>query len=703
MIYSDPPEQTGVSGRQLLGGAAAGASGWGGYAGPSSENDGNWCCQVSINSDELQKLASPFDDIGYLPTNIEHGKSFKMKDGCGNRDNSNSTSKPKKTSSLSNSSSLHSHGSKGPSLNEFFTSEKPSVSIANDAQNNVPQASAEGGAKAPMRGKRGQLQRAASRRGDIGNYNVDNDDDQSIGASTIASRFTIRSKAAMSIFDISKTSLTLSMLGGGNKSSRNDSRSFGKSGSKHSSTADPSFSKHSVSISKTNRTMTTNTTMTTLTKSASGGSFASSMFSRDPSKSKEKMREAIEHLQAANRSLINDKQILVSRVDELTDALEKASFLHDWFSVMELAEANTQVCKFKSMYERAEIERERLDEFVRPLERQVHKLIAENEEKNDRIAYLEARLIENQLSYLSQHDDTVGEGSHTTLESADSFASFGCDDCYEEDLKAADGESAVYSEDDERMLERPSETEDTSSEGSMPPTNNNLDREGLSDALNRLEKWEKCDDRLATLDEMAEDLNSSTSVFTRKSNESSEHRHKKMQKHSWLTLGSNISDASTQQAGNITNKDSGLALGRRHSDDSPLKPVKQSSWMTVGAEGFKAPRKEVHNKTGMALDDYMNDATKPSVSAEEAMETGTWAMCDEIISVLPESKHDRSKTVLPPPTQPTKDRKGRSKSPKKSRSPARRKKNNDKAVAEANNGEDIGPETQASEFGVLVQ
>jgi hypothetical protein len=281
-----------------------------------------------------------------------------------------------------------------------------------------------------------------------------------------------------------------------------------------------------------------------------------------------------------------------------------------------------------------------------------------------------------------------GQESQATLESADSFGTFACDDdCYEQNLKSDEFENADFG-DDERMFEGTAHMIESSREGYFhkPYGDQKPDREALGDALTRLEGWNCGNEKLTTLQEMAEHHDS---FRTGKSNESSEHRNKTIHKFSGMTLGTAISNASTQQASNLTEKVSGRTIcSDEHSER-------------------RGCRKEVYKKNGMDLSKYVSDAsTLAPACSDELMETGSLAMCDEIISVLPEpdSKHGwQSQTTDRKPDSKKKMKGKRSKSPRSTpKSPARRTKDTEKAVAEANNGKYTDAEMQTNAANVSL-
>jgi hypothetical protein len=356
---------------------------------------------LSINSDEINKAASPFDDIGYLATDNAPSKSFNMKGSnapvdpptpeVSNKGNNREETKAAATTESSGT---------GPSLNDFFKREKrPPLTTQQRRLNQdiVSKASS----RLPFR----RLQKTGSKRGDICNIpSGDNPtDDESIGISTIVSMNT--TKCTSRIFEISKGSLTLSMLGNSklSKSQYNDSKSRG--------------------------TRTTEAT-SSHTKSTMVSAFGSSMFSRDSSKNKERLREMVEQLEGVNQTLTSENKELHTRLEQVSQALYETSFYEAWFSVQELAEAQKEVCQLRAFQCHATREQESLEAKVENLtniveiqEAELLDLKTANQTQADRIAYLEMKLLENQLDP-SHHHQVVSCENPAHASMADSFGSF---------------------------------------------------------------------------------------------------------------------------------------------------------------------------------------------------------------------------------------------------------------------------------------
>ena len=233
----------------------------------------------------------------------------------------------------------------------------------------VQEGAGEGGAKPVRRGRRGGLSKAISRRGDIGNGVAD--DDVSIGMSTIASRKSTVSK----IFEFSKGSLTLSMLGG-NK---------GKDGN----------SLHESKMSKGTKT----TDASTHTKSTTFSSFGGSMLSRGSGKNQKMIKEMMDQLEGANKTLMFENQELRTKIKDAQEVYEAAALYQDWFSIQELAQVHTELCQMQAKFVIADRERSDLEKMLEPLSEMMDKkemdilnLQSENKLQAERIALLEAKL-----------------------------------------------------------------------------------------------------------------------------------------------------------------------------------------------------------------------------------------------------------------------------------------------------------------------
>ncbi|KAG7374621.1 hypothetical protein IV203_013716 [Nitzschia inconspicua] len=357
---------------------------------------------LSINSDEINKAASPFDDIGYLATDNAPSKSFNMK-GCNTPVDpptplSNKGNKEHNESTADNAST-------GPTLKDFFQRDKLPPITAEQRQLNQDIIS-----KASSRFPFRRFQKVGSRRGDIFNVGKNNNscnnnlDDDSIGISTIISMNT--TKRTNRMLEISKGSLTLSMLGASKLSCKN---------------------KYNDSKSRGTRTTEASSSHT---KSTMASTFGSSMFSRDSSKTKERLREMVEQLEGANQTLVSENQLLKSRVEEVEEAWTEASFYKAWFSIQELAEIQTELCQLRAFKNRALQEQNELELEVKHLhitidqqKEEIEDFKTMNQAQADRIAYLESKLLENQLDP-SHHHQVVACGNPATVSMADSFGSF---------------------------------------------------------------------------------------------------------------------------------------------------------------------------------------------------------------------------------------------------------------------------------------
>jgi hypothetical protein len=351
---------------------------------------------LSVNSEEINKMPSPFDDIGYLATENAPSRSINMKGSVTPWDDSDSNhQRVAKTNNNNNNKSIGS----GPSLNDFLQKEKQSISQQQQMKDAVnDDIRSRGASRLPFR--RGKLLNGVSRRGDIGNNSSHQrtvDDDESIGISTIASRAT--AKFGSKAFEFSKGSLTLSMLGA-------------------------SKSKHKYNDSKSRGTKTTEAS--THTKST----FGSSMFSRDTSKSKVKLREMIDQLESANNALVTENHASKAALEELIVAYNRAILFEQWFSVQENAEMQTELSKAQCENARTKLENKDLKTQIKAIQESMKQLEKEaidqqsvNDAQADRIAFLEAKLLENQLDP-SHHHQLVKCENPVTI-SQDSLASFG--------------------------------------------------------------------------------------------------------------------------------------------------------------------------------------------------------------------------------------------------------------------------------------
>ncbi|KAL3913701.1 MAG: hypothetical protein SGILL_006382 [Bacillariaceae sp.] len=343
-------------------------------------------------------MPSPFDDIGYLATDNAPSRSINTKGSSTPWSRPTPETSNHQTSNI-NEKEKNKSVATGPSLNDFLQKEKESVKISPQQQqqkNAINQdIVSRTGSRLPFRrGKRSEAGNNSKH-----NHNIAiADDEESIGISTIASKGTLR--LGSRVFEISKGSLTLSMLGA-------------------------SKSKHSKYNESKSRTTKTTETTSNHTKS----SFGSSMFSRDTSKSKERLRVLIEQLEGANATLMSENKEARVELEKLKISHKRAALFEKWFSVQESAEVQTELAKARAQNIRTAMEKNDLQEQVKSLTESLEQiendavdLKAVNDAQADRIAFLEAKLLENQLDPSHHHQLVKCENAMTF--SQDSLASF---------------------------------------------------------------------------------------------------------------------------------------------------------------------------------------------------------------------------------------------------------------------------------------
>lgn len=636
MIYTQPQSPVGASGRNLISGSD---TTWGGRKDCYTDADG-WS-QFSLDSGDVKNAVSPFDDIGFLATGAVPGKSLKVVE-----------SRPlNQLASMSNPNPEGAGGydAEGLTLNDFFSKK---VTNESSAQAQIGPSVEKDVVRAMVR--RGKMQKNASQRGDLGC----GADDESIGLSTIDSKMS-RSGKGKNIFEISKGSLALSTLvGNRSKSKSESSKIYGGNKSGHS---DPStHSKNSFSAFGGNKSRHSDpSTHSKNSFSAFGGSksghsdpsahsknsfsaFGTSMFSRDSSKSKDRLREMIDQLEGVNKSLIGENQALLSMLEEKSSELARKSYLQGWMSVEELALLTTELCQFRSRYENAGLECEelqkqikRLDQVVDEKRNKIQKLEADNEAKDEKIAILEARLLERQGDHISLHRTLChreGSSQGTMLESFSSFNSVESDSefddsaSYEEKVKAGADKSVPL-----RLVDNEGHIELQETKGHSEDDDDDVEdeekRDRLGSALKMLSK-RNLRQSSETLEDIADDIKSTLSADgTMQSDDSVQN--KPIERNSWLSLDTKLSDESSKYA------------------------KKPNSWLTLEREGFKAPSNAVKCTSGMPLEDYMKNSKKPTIkSTQEAFETGTWAASD-IISVQQGNTTEDTYLPLPAPPPPS--------------------------------------------------
>jgi hypothetical protein len=397
---------------------------------------------LSLNSDEINQATSPFDDIGYLATNNRPSQSFNMK---GSNDGPVEPPTPEVSNQRPNGQIDSVNAA--PSLNAFFQRDmKPSLTPQQRQLNQdiISKASS----RMPFR--RGHLCKGGSKRGDIAKladittgYNIinNNSDDDYTGISTIVS---------MGFAKRPTRSYENSILGVSNVSNYPSSNSNTNTTNKNDD-------------SKSNRTRATEAT-STHTKLTVVSAFGSSMFSRESSKSKERLREMVDQLEEANQTLTRENKQLKARIEQVAEAWREASLYQAWFSVQELAELQTELCQlraFKTIVTQEQInlvaEMEAVVANLEQTEKEKEDILIENRAKAERIAYLELMLLKNQLDP-SHHYQVVtcenpGNASQSSFGSA-SFASVadqGDDDdqkSYEERLNGSGGKTTLDAVDD---------------------------------------------------------------------------------------------------------------------------------------------------------------------------------------------------------------------------------------------------------------
>jgi hypothetical protein len=594
MMFAQAQSPVGLSDRNLL---CENDTTWGKRKDNFADGDG-WS-QISLDSSDVKNAVSPFDDIGFLATRGVHGNSYKITES---------------TNTVRQETNGNAPEIKGASLYDF---------LANNATTEpTRQAQHEKKIEDELhRKRRGMLLKSGSKRGDLMNVN----DEESIGLSTIASKMTKVGKGK-TMLELSKGSLALSVLGANRSKSLSKSTRGNKSGS-----SDPSaHSKNSFSA------------------------FGTSMFSRDSSKSKERMREMIEQLEGANKTLLTENADLCSKLLELSVNVEHTSHIQCWLSVEELTLVTTDLCKYRAMYESTmrtceQLQRqiERSNKTMEENSKRIQELDAANIVKDDRIAYLEGKLLGNAVCRANSHSSLNEASSQGAMvESCSSFASFGFGDeefdngfyegaSYEEALKI-DGESTVAESTAREERKEMSEESNDNKREEDDYVEEDENRDTLGQALKTISK---CGDRqsLETLVELAEDIDSYFSgEGTKQSNEST--RNKPSQPNSLLTLD------------------------RKWSDESSELVIQPSSWCTMDIDGFKTSRRAATATTGMPLESFLNNYKKPELNStekQEAIETGTWAVSD-IISIQKERTTgvsdfllSSSDLPLPPPPPPS--------------------------------------------------
>jgi cell division protein FtsB len=373
---------------------------------------------LSLNSDEINQATSPFDDIGYLATDNLPSKSFNMK-GCSNGTVDPPTpevsnQKPIGSENDGNNQRAVESANTGPSLNDFFQRDKTPSLTPQQRQLNKDIISK---ASSRMPFRRGHLFKGVSKRGDIANLgdittnnNIikPNSDDESVGISTIVSMNT--TKRTNRMFEISKGSLTLSMLGASKVSNYHNSN-------------------NKYNDSKSRGTRTTEAT-SNHTKSTVVSAFGSSMFSRESSKSKERLREMVDQLEGTNRTLTTENQQLKARIEKVAEAWNEVSLYRAWFSIQELADLQTELSQLRTFQSRTTREQKDLEAEIETLaanlelvEKEKEDLRTENRAQAERIAYLEVILLENQLD--PSHHYQVVTCENMSQSSFGSFGSFG--------------------------------------------------------------------------------------------------------------------------------------------------------------------------------------------------------------------------------------------------------------------------------------
>jgi hypothetical protein len=476
---------------------------WGKRKDSEDASTDGWC-QLSLDSNEINNAASPFDDIGYLASDVNSREFTKGE-------------KQEKTTT------------KGPSLGDFLDTTN------SDAPNPLHLAAVQ-----EVHSRRGRREKSLSKATVL-------KDDPSLGVSTVMAPRE-KTKGGLNLFDKSKNSLG---FGSSKNSSKNKNtkqftlgslKNSSRKGSKSNDSSKSSFGLSSaLGSSKTNDDQS----VTSRTRN-----FSSMFPSKGDSKHSKNQDIIICDLQGENRDLSKQNEQLQSQLTDLSATLDRLTFLQQWRSLEELAQVTTELCQAKSLCEQANREITRLDsklelseKLIDAKERTICNLESAKNTQEKRITSLEVKCLKNGLS-LSDHsnyedneimitsikkvqtsptnNESIGSLAklQTSTSNDQSFASFAGDDLFE--VSKSEGE----------------EEEDESDK--------------LGAALSNLDNPNQL--ILKNLDVLEEDMKSECTKISGDSSTLTPHT----KPNSWLTLDTAVSKAFPRQQG--VSKNIGMAL-----------------------------------------------------------------------------------------------------------------------------------------------
>jgi hypothetical protein len=379
--------------------------------GEKQNNGGGEWSQFSMGSSEMGKLASPFDDIGFLAG----GPGPAMDPAKVDANNGEPPS----------DSAKHALG------NFLATARVEGLKAVEEHQPQRPQLSRRGSAR---------LDKTLSKRDQFGGEDV------SLALSAAAGGLE-RTNATRNLFDFSKNSLGLSALDPPNEKAKNMESSKSSFGASKSSVAKNRSRGHD-NKSSFGLLAASRSSDTSVAARSIGSKFSSMMHFKNNEKSKStessKMSEdKIKTLETQNLELSKENKLLQAKLKEMEQVIEKQNAMKQWRSIEELASTSVELWQYKSIAILADLQLDRMEErlgayerLVESKERSICNLEAVRNKQEKRIGYLEVQCLQNGVDIAEEGDKTTDEpeeraqlkgDDETTSDNENSFASFGDD------------------------------------------------------------------------------------------------------------------------------------------------------------------------------------------------------------------------------------------------------------------------------------
>lgn len=348
------------------------------WSGQKVTGDG-WS-QLSMDSSEMGDIASPFDDIGFLAG----GPGPAMDPVPPKR----ATDKTKKISDLPSITPK-------PSLGKFLDTKRPDEQVSLEEATRMSNLS--------QRGDRRRLDKTLSTRHQF------QDEEASLALSVaLAGGDKTKTTTTRNLFDFSKQSLGLSVLG--------SSKGKGKAAEYSKNSFDASKSATTKSTMKSHESSKSSFGFGTSRSSAEGSrklgsKFSSMMRSKNESNKLSKSEERVCTLEAENLELTREVKKLQAKMEEMANLVAMQTMLKDWRTTEELAASTTELWQYKSLAILADLQLDRMeakivaqDRLIEAKERSICNLESVRSKQEMRIGYLEMQCLQNGIEIAEDGD-----------------------------------------------------------------------------------------------------------------------------------------------------------------------------------------------------------------------------------------------------------------------------------------------------------